>query len=117
MMKYGENIFIEDDILAQLAKQSNKIVMHIKATGAIECNDSEKEQEVWDFYYGKCDLNVLNILSQFKEAYCYFETPFQAINAFEEWFPNKKQLLEEESHLFIKVTIISPDGSLVGNNE
>lgn len=116
-MKYGENIFIEDDILAQLAKNSGKIVMHLKAIGAIECDDPEKEQEIWDFYYGKCNLNVLNILSQFKEAYCYFETPTQAIDAFEEWFPNKKQLLEEEQHLFVRVTIISPDGSLVGSNE
>jgi hypothetical protein len=116
-MKYGQNIFIEDDILFQLAKNSGKIVMHIKAVGAIECNDEEKEQEVWDFYYDKCDLNVLNILMQFKEAYCYFDTPDQAINAYDEWFPSKKLLLDEESHLFVKVTLMSPDGSLAAENE
>jgi hypothetical protein len=116
-MEYGKNMFIEDDIIAQLAKHSGKTVMHVKAVGAIECDDEEKEQEVWDFYFGKCDLNVLNILIQFKEAYCYFETPNQAIDAYEEWFPNKNQLLDDEQHLFVRVSFVSPDGSVVGTNE
>ncbi len=116
-MEYGKNIFIEDDIIHQLAKHSNKFVMHIKAVCAIECEDETKEQEVWDFYFGKCDLNVLNILMQFKEAYCYFETLSQATDAFEEWFPCKKQLLEDEMHLFVKVILVSPDGSLTALNE
>lgn len=116
-MKYGENIFIEDDIIGELAKQSQKIVMHIKAIGVIECNDPIKEEETWDFYFGKCDLNVLNILQQFKEAYCYFETEAQAFTAFEEWFPSKKQLLDDEQHLFVKMTLVSPDKSIVMTNE
>jgi len=117
MMEYGKNIFIEDDILQELAKSSGKIVMHIKAVGAIECDDPIKEEEISDFYYGKCDTNVLNILIQFKEAYCYFETVNQAMNAYEEWFPYKKQLLDDEKHLYMRVIIVSPDGSVVINNE
>jgi hypothetical protein len=116
-MEYGKNIFLEDDIIHQLSKYTGKYVMHIKAVGAIECNDSQKEESIWDFYFGKCDLNVLNILMQFKEAYCYFETLTQATDAYEEWFPCKKQLLEEESHLFVKVILVSPDGSLTAFNE
>jgi hypothetical protein len=116
-MKYKENIFIEDDIIHQLSSYSNKYVMHLKAIGAIECDDAEKEETIWEFYYGKCDIDVLNILMQFKEAYCYFETFDQATNAFEEWFPNKAQLLEDEMHLHVMVTLVSPDGSLVALNE
>ena len=115
MMEYGKNLFVEDDILAQLAINSNKTVMHVKAVGAIE--HEEKSDEVWDFYYGKCDLGVLNVLMQFKEAYCYFDTPTQAIDAYEEWFPNRNQLLDGEEHLYVKVSFISPDGSVVGTNE
>lgn len=116
-MKYGENIFIEDDIIFQLAQHSQKLVMHVKAVGAIECDDVQKQEEVWDFYFGKCDLDVLNILRQFKEAYCYFDTQQQAFDAFGEWFAPKKQLLDTEQHLFVKMTLVSPDKSIVMTNE
>lgn len=116
-MKYGENIFLEDDIIHQLSKFTGKYVMHIKAIGAIECDDPVKEETIWEFYFNKCDLNVLNILMQYKEAYCYFDTLSQATNAFDEWFPLKKQLLEEEMHLFVKVLLVSPNGTLTVLNE
>lgn len=115
-MKYNENIFIEEDIIGQLAIYTNKFVMHLKAIGAIECDDKEKEDTIWEFYYGKCDLDVLNVLKQFKEAYCYFETSEQAINAYDEWFPNKDQLLDDEMHLHVQVTLVSPDGSVAALN-
>lgn len=111
-MEYGKNIFIESEIIHQLAKHTNKYVMHIKAVGAIECDDEEKIESIWEFYYGKCDTNVLNVLIQFKEAYCYFETLEEATSAFSEWFPNKKQLLDEEMHLFVQLMLVSPDDSL-----
>lgn len=110
-------MFVEDDIIKQLAKHSNKIVMHIKAVGALECDDPVKEEEVWDFYLNKCNLDVLNILIQEKEVYCYFDTLDQAVGAFEEWFPNQNQLLEEEKHLFIRTFIVSPDESIIVTNE
>jgi hypothetical protein len=116
-MKYKQNIFLKDDIIHELSKYSSKYVMHLKAVGAIECDDSVIEESIWEFYYGKCDLNVLNILMEFKEAYCYFDTLNQATDAFDEWFPCKKQLLEEEMHLFVEVTLVSPDGSLTVLNE
>jgi hypothetical protein len=116
-MKYNENIFIEDDIIQQLAIYSNKFVMHLKAVGAIECDDKEKEDKIWEFYYGKCDTDVLNVLMQFKEAYCYFETFDQATDAFSEWFPNKDQLLDDEMHLYVRVVLVSPDKSITALNE
>jgi hypothetical protein len=119
-MEYGKELFIEDDILSKLAEHSKKTVMHVKAVGAIECakcGDKEKEDSIWDFYFDKCDLGVLNLLMQFKEVYCYFNTPEQAIHAYEEWFPNKNQLLEGEEHLYVKVSFVSPDGSVIGTNE
>jgi hypothetical protein len=115
-MKYGKNIFIESDILPKLAEHSKKTVMHVKAEGVLDCKDEEKIQETWDFYFGKCDLDVLNILIQFKEAYCFFDTHQEAIDAYDEWFPNKDQILEEESHLYVKVEIVSPDLSIVASN-
>lgn len=115
-MKYNENIFIEEDIVGQLAIHTNKFVMHLKAIGAIECDDAEKEETIWEFYYGKCDLDVLNILKQFKEAYCYFETFEQAVNAYDEWFPDKDQLLDDEMHLYVQVTLVSPDESIAALN-
>jgi hypothetical protein len=116
-MKYNENIFTEDDIIQQLAIHSNKFVMHLKAVGLIEYDDEEKEDAMREFYYDKCDTDVLNILVQFKEAYCYFETFDQAINAYSEWFPNKNQLLDDEMHLYVRVFLVSPDRSVVAFNE
>ncbi len=116
-MKYGKDIFIESDILPKLAQHTDKSVMHLKAVGILSCDDQEKINEVWDFYYDKCDLDVLNVLMQFKEAYCFFNTYQQAIDAYDEWFPNKNQLLDDENHFYIKVEIVSPDMTLTATNE
>jgi hypothetical protein len=116
-MEYGKNIFLEEDILQQLAKHSGKCVMHLKAVGLLESNADVDEDEVWEFYLGKCPTNVLNILRQFKEAYCFLETNESAIHAFEEWFPSKKDLLEEEMHYYVRVHMVSSDFSINAVNE
>jgi hypothetical protein len=116
-MKYGKDIFIESDILPKLAAYSKKTVMHLKAEGVLACKDEEKINQVWDFYYGKCNLDVLNVLIQFKEAYCFFDTSQEAIDAYDEWFPNKNQILEDEEHFYVNVEIVSPDMSIVASNE
>jgi hypothetical protein len=116
-MKYGKDIFIESDILPKVAEYSKKTVMHVKAEGVIACKDEKKIEEVWDFYYDKCNLDVLNILIQFKEAYCFFDSHQEAINAYDEWFANKSQLLDEEDHYYVKVEIVSPNMNIVASNE
>lgn len=112
MMEYGVNIFCEEDIIDQLAKNSNKVVMRIQSVGPNQLKNIDEIEEVWDFYYGKCDINVLNALRQFGELYCYFTTIEQAVNAMEEWFPFKNQLLDEEMHYFISCYLVSPDGTV-----
>lgn len=117
ILEYGKNIFIESDILQQLAKQSGKVAVHIKAVGILELDDKEKEDEVWEFYFGKCPEQILSILMQFKEVYCFLETNEQAIHAFEEWFPPKSYLLPEEMHFYVRMEMISPDGSISAVND
>jgi hypothetical protein len=99
-VKYFEEYFVEDDVLFQISKQSNKPVMYIESTGLKDCGDDQKIEEVWNFYLDKCDIDVYNALRQFGKVYCYFSTEEQAKNAFEEWFPNYNDLLDEEKHFY-----------------
>jgi len=116
-MEYGKDIFIESDILKQLAKYSGKVAVHLKAVGVLELDDSSKEDEVWEFYFGKIPQNLLSVLMQFKEAYCFLETSEAAQHAFEEWFPLKSYLLPEESHFYVRMEMISPDETLEAVND
>lgn len=112
MFKYGVNVFGQRDLIDQLSKSTGHVIMHIEALGPKSIEDQEKLDDVWDFYYGKCDTDVLNSLMHFKELYCYFTTVEQAVDAMEEWFPRKCQLLEDEQHFYISCYIVSPDGSV-----
>jgi hypothetical protein len=116
-MKVNVDVFDKNDWVEQLAKNSGKVVMHLRADGVLNCDDAEKIEEVWDFYYGKCDNEVYNMLKQFGEIFCYFMTNEQAINALEDWFPRKSQLLDGEEHFYIYANVISPDMQLVMSNE
>jgi len=116
-MKINVDVFDKYDWVEQLAKNSGKVVMHLRAEGPLNCSDIEKVEEVWDFYYGKCDINVYDMLKQFGEIFCYFTTSEQAINALEDWFPRKSQLLEGEEHFYIYANVVSPDLQLVMSNE
>jgi hypothetical protein len=106
-MLYQHNYFLDTDILSQLSKHSGKPVIYMRADGPLSLTDSEELQEVWEFYIGKCDLNILNCLRQFGHAYCYFETDDQAWDAFNEWFPNKNELLDEEMKYYVYQNLIS----------
>lgn len=114
-MEYGKDIFLESEILHLLAKESGKCVMHIKAIGVME--NPEMEDETWEFYLGKIPTNLLNILMQFKEAYCFLETTEALLHAFEEWFPKKHQLLEDEMHFFVKIHVVSADNTVDAVND
>lgn len=114
-MEYGKNLFLESDILQLLAKESGKSVMHIKAEGIIENPDSI--DEVMEFYLGKIPLDLLNILMQYKEAYCFLETTEALTHAFEEWFPKKHQLMDDEMHFFIKIHAVSADNTINAVND
>lgn len=111
-MKYGINIFSQIDLIDQLAKSTGNVIMHIEAVGPNSTTDPEKLEEVWDFYYGKCDNDVLNAIRQFRELFCYFVTVEQAVDAMEEWFPKKHQLMDDEQHFYISCYVVSPDGSV-----
>ena len=106
-MKYSQQYFIETDILMQLSKHAGKPVMYLKAEGPSSLSNQEEIDEVWEFYVGKCDMDILNCLMQFGHAYCYFETDTQAWDAFNEWFPNKNELLEEEMKYYIYQNLVS----------
>lgn len=109
-MEYGVDIFFESDILPKLAKYSGKVASHFKAVGVID--NPEKEDEVWDFYYGKIPQMLLTLLMQEKEAYVMFKTNDEAINAYDEWFPQKKLLLDDEQHFFVRAEFVSSDGTI-----
>ena len=106
-MKYNEDYFYQEEIIFQLSKQSGLPVMYLRADGPKSVKDSEKLNEIWDFYFDKCDMTILGSLQDRGEVYCYFKTDEQAFNAFHEWFPQKNQLLEEEMDYYIYVYLVN----------
>lgn len=109
-MEYGVDVFFESDILHQLAKNSGKVAAHFKADGVLL--HPEKEDEVWEFYLGKIPQTLLSVLIQEKEAYVFFPTNESALNAYDEWFPRKKLLLDDEQCFFVRAEFVSSDGTL-----
>ena len=114
-MEYKKDYFIDEDVIFQLSNLSGKPVMYFRADGPTKYPD--KAQEVWEFYVGKCDLNILNCIRQFGHAYCYFDSLSQATESFEEWFPNKNQLGDDEEHFYIYQHLVFPQESINVTNE
>jgi hypothetical protein len=116
-MKYFNEYFQQNDVVFQLSKHSNKPVMFIESTGLKDCEDLTKVEEVWDFYLGKCNIDIYNCLRQFGHAYCYFDTEEQAKNAFEEWFPNYGDLMDDEKHFYFHQHLVFYEKNLNITNE
>jgi hypothetical protein len=116
-MKYFEEYFTQDDVILQLSKHSKKPVMYIECVGLKNCEDEQKIDEVWDFYLDKCDIHVYNALKQFGSIYCYFDTEEQARNAFEEWFPNYGELLDDEKYFYFYQHLVVYENGLNITNE
>lgn len=106
-MRYNNDYFFPEETLDQLSKHSGKPVMYIRADGPSSITDQQKLNDVWDFYIGKCPNKILAGLQQRGQLYCYFSTETEAWNAFNEWFPQKKQLLEEEMHYYIYAELVN----------
>lgn len=109
--------FYPQDIHFQLSKNSNKPVMYIRADGPNNCEDADKVKEVWDFYYDKCDNTILSGLIEAGEIYCYFLTVDHALQAFNDWFPQKNVLSEDEMDFYFHVSVISVDDNVYVSNE
>lgn len=109
MMKFNEDYFYADSdfILDQLSKKSRQPVMYIRAEGPKTVSDTDKLAEIWNFYIGKCPNEIISALQSRGEVYCYFKTQTAADNAFHEWFPQKRQLLEEEMHYYIYANVVN----------
>ena len=86
-MNYNEEYFYAESVLHQLSKQSGGPVMYMRADGPKSVTDAAQLEDIWDFYIGKCPLDI--------------------INAFHEWFPQKKQLLDEEMGYYIYAEVIN----------
>jgi hypothetical protein len=71
------------------------------------CQDESRKEEVWGFYYDKCDNTIVSGLRQNGKLYCNFLTVEQAFQAFHDWFPQKEQLQEDEMDFYIYVHLIS----------
>lgn len=89
-----DDILTHEDVIEQLANLSNRVLVHIKATGPLKY--PEKADEVWEFFEGKCDDNVRHLLMQYGEIYCYFNSTQYARECLLDWFPDKKILDDEE---------------------
>lgn len=110
MMQYGVDIFFESDILPQLAKHTGQVAVHLKAEGVIA--NPDKADEVWEFYLGKIPQTLLSVLMQENEAYVILKTNEAALNAYDEWFPNKNLLLDDEMYFYVRAEFVSADGSI-----
>jgi uncharacterized protein with ATP-grasp and redox domains len=116
---FGENIFDELEVQKMIAKFSNKWVFHLKAVGVLENKD--RENEVWEWYEDKTELDVLTALMNSdpdsREVYVLMDNLSEATFAYETWFPKEIDLSEEERHLYVKITVTSPDQSYYFTNE
>jgi len=104
---YNVDYFYREDILYQLSKLSGKAVMYIRADGPNNCEDANKINDIWEFYYDKCDNVVVSGLIQDGELYCNFLTIEQAFQAFHDWFPQKEQLEDDEMDFYIFARLVS----------
>lgn len=109
---YNVDYFFPEEILYNLSKVSQKPVMYIDAVGPKNCKDPERLAEVWDFYIDKCDNTILCGLMQRKELYCYFETESQALEYFNDWFPQKSALSDEEMDFYFYVRVVNVSSGL-----
>ena len=114
------NIIPPIEYAKELAIKSEKYVMYIRADGPMKCSDSEKIEEIWEFYQQVCDGNVYSILREYGECVVYFEGKNYAKECLDEWFPQKKLLNDIEYDLdldyYIYVDLYTPDGNGLGFN-
>lgn len=115
-MIYGEDYFYADSVLEQISKQSNGPVMHMRADGPNSAT-AEELVDIWDFYIGKVPNKILAALQSKGEVYCYFKTQQEATFAFQDWFPQKKQLLEEEMKYYIYAEMVNVAEGVYSINE
>lgn len=105
--EYNKDYFYPEETLNLLSKHSGKPVLYIRADGPSNCDDSQKLSDIWDFYYGKCDDNIISGLKQRGELYCFFDEEYQALDAFNEWFPQKSDLLDDEMDYYVYVEMVN----------
>lgn len=112
MKTYNIDYFFKEDIIYQLSSLSEKPVIYFRADGPKSCDDIQKIEEVWDFYFGKADGSILSGLQQTGEVYCYFMDLNQAYDAFNEWFPQKTDLTDDEMHFYVYAQLVSVKDSV-----
>lgn len=106
-MEYNIDYFYPEDLLYNLSKASGKAVMQIVSVGPQNCNDKERENEVWEFYYDKCNNDILLGLKKTGEIYCYFITDEIALECFNDWFPQKNTLTDDEMDFYFYVRVVN----------
>lgn len=111
-MKYNQDYFYTEELLSQLSKLSGQPVMYLRADGPSNIENIEERNEVWEFYYGKCDSSILAALQDKGEVYCYFKTDTEAFNAFHEWFPQKSYLEEDEMKFYVYVCLVNENSGV-----
>lgn len=102
---YNVDYFYPFDLLHQLSLTADKPVLYLNAIGPSACTE-ERKNEIWEFYYDKCDNTVISGLRQEGEMYCYFLSMEQAFRCFNEWFPQKRDLTEEEMDFYVYARLI-----------
>ena len=104
---FNEDYFYVESVLHQLSKKSGGPVMYMRADGPNSVTDAAQLEDIWDFYVGKCPLDILNALRSRGEVYYYPRSQTAADNAFHDWFPQKKQLQDEEMGYYIYAEVIN----------
>lgn len=119
MVEY-KDIVSPIDIGLELAKNSGRYVMYLRADGPNNCSDSNKVAEVWDFYLTKMNSLVFDSLRQDGEIYVYFDGKDYPQECLEEWVVPKKLLEDGEYSLdmdyYIFAEITGPNGEGMGFN-
>lgn len=110
------------DLGIELAKNSGRYVMYLRADGPNNCPDPDKALAVWDFYSSKTNINllVLDALRQDGEVYVYFDGRDYSHECLQEWVVPKKLLEDGEYDLdmdyYIFAEITGPNGEGMGFN-
>lgn len=110
------NVICIQKVCRKFTQLTGKAVARIKAVGPMACQDKEKVKQIWQFYDGKVDDEVLDQLKSFGEVFCFFNTTNEMIAAIEHWFPSKRLIDDEEytdvdEDYYVMIESFDPEGN------
>lgn len=103
-----------NQVLTELAKTRNKVIMYYKPVGVDTERDVEKINAVWSHYSNIVPAEILHGIKYSLHNVAFFDDYMVAIQKCSEWFPYKGEMPDE---YYVYVHIIDQEGNSVFENE